>query len=353
MDKIGLLTFHRTTNFGSCLQAFALYRKIKDLGSDCEIIDYRCPAIEKRENLQKPRDKSIRSLLKSILLQPALNMKAASLNSFSMQNMSFSQAFDPNNIANANDIYNRFIVGSDIVWGLDITGGDYNYFLRFAADNKKKFAFSSSVGTETMDCKADVGALLRRFNRIAVREISAVKWVKDVSGCEAEWVCDPTMLLTADEWKKIIPFAQLKKDYVLVYFNNPGKKSIRDALEYANMHHKKVLYINYGLPEKGVVNVKPKSLNEFFSYIFYADHVFTASYHGMLFSIYFNKEMTFYTRDHASRMIPLANRLGIQEQCGDIRSVVDYQPILHEMVNQKVDEFRKASIDVLKGMLMS
>ena len=30
--KIGVLTFHRTSNFGSSLQAYGLYEKIRDLG---------------------------------------------------------------------------------------------------------------------------------------------------------------------------------------------------------------------------------------------------------------------------------------------------------------------------------
>lgn len=32
MDKIGLLTFHNTTNFGSMLQSYALYKTIQELG---------------------------------------------------------------------------------------------------------------------------------------------------------------------------------------------------------------------------------------------------------------------------------------------------------------------------------
>lgn len=60
MTKVGLLTFHRSTNFGSYLQAYALYHKICYLGCDCEVIDYRCPAIERREGLAAkihgPRD---------------------------------------------------------------------------------------------------------------------------------------------------------------------------------------------------------------------------------------------------------------------------------------------------------
>lgn len=47
--KIGLLTFHDTTNFGSLLQTFGLYKKILDLGYDIEVVDYQCKSIMKRE----------------------------------------------------------------------------------------------------------------------------------------------------------------------------------------------------------------------------------------------------------------------------------------------------------------
>ena len=46
---IGLITFHETTNFGSFLQTYALYKAVMDLGYDCEVLDYKCDSIEKRE----------------------------------------------------------------------------------------------------------------------------------------------------------------------------------------------------------------------------------------------------------------------------------------------------------------
>ena len=40
-EKIGLLTYHHTTNFGSLLQTYALYRTVIGMGYSCEIVDYR------------------------------------------------------------------------------------------------------------------------------------------------------------------------------------------------------------------------------------------------------------------------------------------------------------------------
>lgn len=51
MYEIGILTFQRTSNFGSMLQAFALCKAVRNLGYDCDIVDYTCVAVEDREAL--------------------------------------------------------------------------------------------------------------------------------------------------------------------------------------------------------------------------------------------------------------------------------------------------------------
>jgi hypothetical protein len=352
-EKIGLLTFHRTTNFGSCLQTYGLYKKIVDLGYNCEVIDYRCPAIEARENRNTYKfDLNIKKLGRRLILQPALNAKAKSLDKFTHDRMKISKVYYPSNISETNGDYQKFLVGSDIVWGRDITEDDYNYFLEFVTDNSKKYAFASSVGnTDIRENEMKLEKLLFDFSRIAVRELDAVQWIEDIAHRDAEWVCDPTMLLTAQEWLSAVPVKKMAENYVLVYFNDPKKKAVDDAAKYAKKTHKKVVYINYGLPEKGVHNIKPKSLNEFLSWIYYADRVFTASYHGMLFSIYFEKEFLFYTRAHKSRVLSLAKRLGLLEQCGDKFQIENHKKIDYKIVGSRVEQFRAYSIQVLEEML--
>ena len=45
--KVGVLTFHRSTNFGTMLQAHATVKAIEAVGAEAEIIDYRPEYIEK------------------------------------------------------------------------------------------------------------------------------------------------------------------------------------------------------------------------------------------------------------------------------------------------------------------
>ncbi|MSA01719.1 hypothetical protein GKG47_15760 [Lactonifactor sp. BIOML-A3] len=317
------------------------------------MIDYRCPAIEKRENLNKSFvERNVKKTIKNILFLPGYKKKAKTLQEFVDRSFQISDIFTPENIENAGKEYSKVFVGSDIVWGRDITDNDYTYFLNFIEDKKKKYAFASSVGDYAIRGDENrVAFYLNDFQGIAVRENAAVEWLKSINGPKAEWVCDPTMLLTTKEWNNYIVPNNYNGKYVLVYFRDPHSKNLMDAKKYAKKNNCKVIYINYDMPVSGVKNVKPKSLNEFLGLIFNAQMIFTASYHGMLFSIYYNKEFLFYTRAHKSRVLSLANRIGVQENCGDEVDVLNYKKINYAIVNDNLQSFREESISILTKML--
>lgn len=351
--KIGILTFHRTTNFGSLLQTYGLYKKIVDLGYECEIIDYRCPAIEQREQMQiKLNFFNLKIILKYIIFQKKILEKGRKIEEFLINNSKLSRVYYPENISESEDNYEKIIVGSDIVWGRDITNHDYNYFLNFIKNKEKKYAFASSVGDYTVkEDDKKIAKLLSEFQKIYLREDQAVQWVKEISNMKADVVCDPTMLLSKNEWIEIIKPIKKLKNYILVYFDSDNGKCLEDAIKYAKNKNLKVAYINYGLPKKGVINIKPTTLEEFLGYILYAEFIFTASYHGILFSLYFKKELIFYTRAHKTRVLSLAKRLGIMEKCGDSWNLMNYNKINYEIVDKKIEEFRRKSIEALKGIL--
>ena len=89
--KVGVITFHDTNNFGSYLQTYSLYKKILDLGYNCDVIDYQCESIIRRE-LPKPFKFTFnpKKLLIQILFTPVLKRKYKNLQSFLHKNMSLS-----------------------------------------------------------------------------------------------------------------------------------------------------------------------------------------------------------------------------------------------------------------------
>ena len=87
------------------------------------------------------------------------------------------------------------------------------------------------------------------------------------------------------------------------------------------------------------------------SLIYYAERVFTASYHGLLFSVYFNKPFLYFNRSHKSRMNTLAAKLGISSCEGNLVDIENLPDLDYALVNCKVEQYRQDSIKVLKQFL--
>ena len=351
-SKIGLITFHDTNNFGSYLQTYGLYKKITDLGFYCEVIDYQCRSIIDREIPPKFKiTLSLKQILLEVIVKSVLRRKYSNLKRFLTSNMSLSSRCTRSNVSSLAFSYDKFIVGSDIVWGMDIINGDTSYFLDFVKDTNKKFSYASSIGNPWSESdQIKLKPLLSDFSSISVREEESADWIEQLGMTRPNVVCDPTMLLDAYEW---INYTSDKyahtAPYVLVYFGT--EKSLSDAKKYAKKYNKKVLYINYGLPVSGVKNIKPTTLEDFLSLFYYADFVCTASYHGMLFSLYFNKQLSYYNRAHKSRMQTLAEKFNICDHEGGVYNLMDMAPVDYKYVNEVIKSYRAISISYLKSIL--
>lgn len=351
--KIGLITFHDTCNFGSMLQTYGLYRAIEDLGYECEVIDYQCENIVNRE-IPKPLRFTLspKTILLYLLVGHHSIDKYKSLSVFLHKNMKLGDRCDKTDVAQKCSHYDKIVVGSDIVWGLDITGDDLTYFLDFESDSKKKFAFSSSIGNPwRTEEKKLVKPLLESFNRIAVREVESAIWVEELTGKRPPVVCDPTMLLNANTWRDVTHVKKSKNDYVLVYFDNNNRDCMTNAQRYAKAFGLKVYLIGNGFSSDSYKTIKPHGLGEFLSLIENAAFVMTASYHGMLFSLYFHKQFAYFNRAHKSRMNTLSKRLYVDDRNGEEYDVMSMSPIDYEKVEDSLVKYRTESMTCLKQFL--
>lgn len=351
--KIGILTFHDTNNFGSLLQTYALYKVLSEKYTECEVIDYRCNALCEREipkTLTQLR--TVKEVYRYIRYHDKLQKKYKNLVKFSEKNIHTSKPYNIGTVKELSESYDCIIVGSDIVWGLDITGEDYTYFLA-SIDCPYKYAYASSFGSDDIlndSRKERVGEYLKQFMAIAVREEDAVSIVKQISGKDAQLVLDPTLLLSEPEWKPFIAPRQIQEPYILTYFEDEQGVVEKNA---------KMLKENTGLPVYNVTNGKHMSgvnnravysLEGFLSYIYYADYVVTASYHGMAFSINFNKQFYFFNRCHKSRMQTLAGIADLSDR--ELLNNVDYRDgtIDYALVNERIDKWRNTSFEFLNGI---
>lgn len=339
--KYGILTYHNIPNVGAILQAQALCDFIRRSGFDCEIIDYSCDNIVDRELTFHPSP----NLLKNLLIKyywKKTKKKIAKCKEYvnSLHQLS-SESYNRNSIVKSNDVYDAFISGSDMIWNLDINGEDYAFFLDFTSQDKKRLSFASSIGrTWTVNEREKVLPLLKRYHSVSVRE-EDTNIVLNEMGISSSHLADPTLLLDADEWGKYAQSIDLK-NYVLIYF--PNRELIKKAKEYAKNHSLKLVVISQGVPTLGVTKVWPNNPPGWLGLFLNANAVFTNSFHGLLFSFYFKKQV--WTANYGNRIISILESLN-QTNCRlDIDTDLHYK-IDYEVCCRRLSELRKKSQDYI------
>ena len=345
--KIGILTYHYTPNIGATLQAFALQKAIQKLGYDCEIIDYRCENIDKREIEYHRNPNRFKDLIIHKFLWPQQERKIVECQDFIETRSSVSaQRYDASNIVEANNNYDILISGSDMIWNLEVNGYDYTYFLDFANKDKYKLSYASSIGGVWQDSDVErIKTLLTHYNSISMRESDSVEYVNNTLGLDCKWVCDPTMLLSSEEWNELVSGCSLE-DYVLVYF--PYKEILNAAYEYALKHDKKLVVVGGFKKEYNEKRVQIYNPYEWIGYFKNADAIFTDSYHGVLFSLYFEKD--FFTYNESNRIKTLLTRFNAEDayiqRNAECKCVLDYSQI-----NDNIERFRRDSLMFLSENL--
>ncbi len=355
--RVGILTFHETNNFGSLLQTYALFKVLHDKKIDCDVIDYKCNEIQKREfKYEDIMCRTLKNLIRYILFSSKSKRKHKELLEFLKRNTSLSCPYHREDIVRSNNYYDCFIVGSDIVWGLDVTGNDMSFFLDFVNDNKLKMSYASSAneiaGTEYTDC---IIKLLSRFDLIAVREEKIKNELLNYFyDKRVKLVCDPTMLIEPEYWIELAVSSQYSdrlqgRDYILMYFPDGEGKMLHDARKLRRKYKCKVYCICDALPLQGVKNIHISKLEDFLCLILNAKLVLSGSYHGTLFSIYFRRNFYYYIRAHGERMNTVSKCLGIEDRQAkfiDANKDVDYSELEH-----KLDILRTQSYEYVNEMI--
>ena len=190
--KIGVLTFHRSINYGSYWQARCLVQGIRARGFDAKLLDYDCSAVRRAEI--------------GCALQPELPRRTprASLKGYAAKVRRFDDAvsalplsrrFQLNEPGNAGE-YDAIVVGSDEVWNFrhpwfgskPIFFGD-----ELRADRLISYAASFGNYTAWHGIHADWARKLDRFSAVSVRDDNSWHLIKSGTGRDATLVLDPCL----------------------------------------------------------------------------------------------------------------------------------------------------------------
>ena len=245
--------------------------------------------------------------------------------------------------------FDAYIVGSDQVCRYDMTKsiGLNNYLLDFTKhQNVRRIAYAVSMGNQTRLSGRLVSKLTKsysRFSAVSVREQSALEILKSY-GWEypyATWVLDPTLLLIPTDYSRLIADGVTEPQTIGKFFCYVLDMSdaIRSLIAEKETEYYAEAYV-CGLHSSVTVSIEQWLRN-----ISDSRMVITDSFHGVVFSILFNKPFLFLGNEVRgnARVDSLFEMLGIDRTQ---TTSLDWK-----CVNYKISEWRVKSFDFLINSL--
>jgi len=372
--KIATLTFHNCDNYGAVLQAYALQQILLKMGTDTEIINYTRSNFTDVLHMFKTKlvcflrgkpDKQLYSMKEflEMVFHGDGNSKDIheSFVKFREKYFICSKPVNKKTIKSLDNDYDYFIVGSDQVWNCGRVNLEPTYMLDFVSDDQKKISYAASFGINEIPEKyiKTYSRLLSRFSHISVREKQGVSLVKMLTGKDAAWVLDPTLLLGVKDWMKIIDNDTDSNDhYILVYYLGESGRIREIANKLSEQTGLPIRFVRKQKSKADPVVVKGVSPSEWIKLFLNADYVITSSFHGVAFSINFNRQ--FYAvkaedrirQAMQSRLEDILTRMELNDRYIESFTEINLEaPIAYEKVNCMLEDFRKISITYLEEVI--
>lgn len=365
--NIGILTFWNVPNYGTFLQAYALQKAVELFCPEC---DARQIAYLDKRHYREYYCINNRKF-RFGLLDPRLylNIFHRIINSNKLKELKAFLEYYENYIPCTEPLlktelekkhFDSIILGSDIVWDYSISffnNDEHLFGNNLSSENILSYAASFGTVKKDAVCPDYVKRGLNKLNSISVRDENSKDLVKQYINKNAEIVCDPTFLWNFNTDENIPEPPETDK-YIVVYGSNFSLELISGCVEYARTHNLKIICLDslddtFSWCDK---NVKQNNLNpfEWLSYFKYAEIIFTCTYHGLMFSLIFNKRVVFspteFILDKASSFI---NYLNLKNVLVDFKSFEEKANWNwnYQKINLKLAELKKSSIDFLKEAL--
>lgn len=292
--KIGILSlYYKNANYGGVLQAYALQNVLDNLGYPARQISYELMSGYSSIPLWKRRLLRWRGIY-SFIVRPNWTIKnrVASLKIEKFANkVPHTKRYTSNHINELNDEFDIFICGSDQIW--NPIGWQPTLFLNFVTNDKRKLSYAASVARDSLS-EEEINYIkeyTRDFAAISVREEKSAE-ILCKNGIDVDIMPDPTFLLKKEAWDQVACERLITDSYIFAYFLGANIKQRDDAILYAKLNNKNIVFIPYMQYATFDWELKHKSymidgigIPEFLSLIKYADEVITDSFHGTVFSI--------------------------------------------------------------------
>ncbi|MES2545931.1 MAG: polysaccharide pyruvyl transferase family protein [Bacteroidota bacterium] len=363
--KIGIITYHRAHNYGALLQLYSLKSHLSQNNNEVEIIDY-WPKYHSDEYSIFSRFSELlfKTKVKRVLFfifdfYRILKRRNGYLG-FIKNNLGLSKSVKfvtKESINNQN--FEVVIYGSDQIWRRhnlpQFKEFDDVYFGNYPLHAIKKITYAASMGEINLNeaDKSFIATSLKNFDTISVRELSLKNEIKELVNKQISLVLDPVFLLSKNKWIELLQLPVKRDKYVFLYQLLRSDDSLLLTKKAADYYSCEVVEIP-GTSVDPLLWAKrynqTASPIEFLTQIKNAEFVVSTSFHGVAFSIIFEKQ--FYALgmgNNSGRVQDLLTSLNLQDRYiqnvedADFTNFIDYKN-----VNEMLHPLKENSIQFLK-----
>ena len=195
---------------------------------------------------------------------------------------------------------------------------------------------------------------LKKMKYISVRDERSAEIVKKITGIKPPIVLDPTWLWDFDNDENIIKPAE--EDYILVYGQDFTSVFIENLRKYANESDKKIIALDcnedhYDWCDKMIAQAELSPF-QWIGYFKYAASVATSTFHGVTFSLIFNKKFAFCKTDFImAKVDDFLKELKLfdlfDKNQDDVFGMLGHN-FNYNYINKIIEKKRTASLDFLR-----
>ena len=363
MKKIGIITFHHHSNYGTMLQAYALQNYLsRNFNCAAEIINYVRKNDYVGRKLILTRIKRLGTYVKDM---PRYYTLYKNRSNQRKKNQDFKAFFDKNMVISLEkadaieqlpgvfEKYDAIMVGSDQTWN-PFVAKDGDFLLDcFIGEKTVKLAYAPSIGVSKLpeEKLERYAKALSDFKALSCRECGGAAFLSKLLDREVTFVADPTLLLTPDDWEELATPVDMQEPYLLTYFLGDNKAHRQVVAKIAKEKNLKIVALPVSYLE-----IKNKTIDKqyvgpggFISLVKNASFICTDSFHGTMFSINFGKDFVSFPKRNDLDVNSDNNRLydalqvfGLEDRLSTGENFTT-APVDYEAVNVKLAELRESS----------
>lgn len=231
------------------------------------------------------------------------------------------------------------------------------FFLDFPLPAEaRRYSYAASFGVRNLatEHKEEYKRRLAPFCERSVREESGAAILRELGFEAAPVHCDPTLLLSQEDWNAIASPAR-PKPYILIYYVTTPDSLFPIAEQLRHTTGAEIVALST-YQDSAIRRLKncrvltESSPEEFISLFRHADYVLTNSFHGTVFSTIYHKPFltdTEATGKPNTRILNLLEKLQLTERTlcrgTDIRTAIDW-----DRVQQQTEQLRRPALEYLR-----